>query len=116
MTVTLTKKAIKQFKDIFIKNNDPQACLQVGVRDGGCSGMSYTMDLVKQVDGEHSREDLGDFQMIVLKEHEPYLNGLVVDYNDSILNSGFKFSNPKAMETCGCGSSFSIEARPESGS
>ncbi len=113
MSVCLTDKAIKQFKEIFAKNSDPEAFLQIGVRDGGCSGMSYTMDLVKQVEGEHSRKDMGEFEMVVLKEHEPYLNGLVVDYNDSILNSGFKFSNPKAMETCGCGSSFSIEARPE---
>lgn len=107
-TITLTEKAIKQFRFIFDKTNDPEAVLKIGVRNGGCSGMSYTMDIVKIEDGDYFHQNIGDFKLIVEKEHEQYIKGLVLDYNDSILNSGFQFSNPNAKETCGCGSSFSI--------
>ena len=107
-TITLTDKAIKQFKFIFEKTNDPKAVLKIGVRNGGCSGMSYTMDIVKIEDGDFFQQNLGDFNLIVEKDHEQYIKGLVLDYNDSLLNSGFQFSNPNAKETCGCGSSFSI--------
>ena len=106
--ITLTEKAIKQFRFIFEKTTDPDAVLKIGVRNGGCSGMSYTMDIVKIEDGEYFNQDMGDFNVIVDKADEKYIKGLVLDYNDSLLNSGFQFSNPNAKETCGCGSSFSI--------
>ena len=58
--------------------------------------------------GKYFNQDMGDFNVIVDKADEKYIKGLVLDYNDSLLNSGFQFSNPNAKETCGCGSSFSI--------
>ena len=113
MEVTLTDKAIKQFEQIFQKNPDPDAFLKIGVRNGGCSGMSYTLDLVKAVDGDVITQEMGNFKVVIEVEHEQFIKGLVLDYNDSILNSGFRFSNPNALETCGCGSSFSIKKSDE---
>jgi len=113
MEINLTDKAIRQFEQIFQKNSDSGAMLKIGVRNGGCSGMSYTLDLVKDVNGETITKDMGSFQVVIEAEHQQFINGLVLDYNDSLLNSGFRFSNPNAYETCGCGSSFSIEKPPE---
>lgn len=108
MEIHLTEKAVRQFHWIFEKNGDPEAVLKIGVRNGGCSGMSYTMDLVKVTGGEYVTQDMGDFKLILDPDDEPYIDGLTIDYNDSILNSGFQFANPKADETCGCGTSFSV--------
>lgn len=112
MDITLTEKAIRQFEQIFAKNEEPDAMLKIGVRNGGCAGMSYTIDLVKDIGGETIKKDMGSFQLVIEAEHQQFIKGLVLDYNDSLLNSGFRFSNPNAHETCGCGSSFSVK-KPE---
>ena len=113
MGISLTEKAIRQFKWIFEENGDPDTFLKIGVRNGGCSGMSYTMDLVKVVDGEYEEQDLGDFKVIMETDDKQFIDGLEIDYNDSVLNSGFRFQNPKATDTCGCGTSFSVN--PDAG-
>ena len=106
--VTLTEKAIERVKTVIQREGrGPTCALRVGVVGGGCSGFSYTMgfdderkpgDVVAQIDG---------VTVVVDAESREYLQGTVLDYVTGLHGSGFKFENPKADRTCGCGSSFS---------
>jgi len=84
-------------------------CLRVGVRGGGCSGMSYTMNFEDPSNIQPNDEisDYGSFQVVCDPKSLLYLYGLVLDYSDALIGGGFQFTNPNANQTCGCGKSFS---------
>jgi len=79
--------------------------LRVGVRGGGCSGMSYVLGFDKE--REHDTHfDIDGISVYMDKRHGLYLMGTTIDYHDGLNARGFTFDNPNASETCGCGSSF----------
>ena len=83
-------------------------CLRVGVRQGGCSGMSYMMDFAN-LDSITEHDEVYDydgFQVVCDRKSLLYLYGLVLDYSDALIGGGFQFTNPNANQTCGCGKSF----------
>lgn len=83
--------------------------LRVGVRQGGCSGMSYTMDLITP-EGIHEKDEVYDydgFRVVCDPKSLLYIYGMTLDYSTALIGGGFKFTNPNAAQTCGCGSSFS---------
>ncbi len=84
-------------------------CLRVGVRQGGCSGMSYVMDFAdpSTVKSDDEVFDYEGFQVVCDRKSILYLYGLVLDFSDAMIGGGFQFTNPNATQTCGCGSSFS---------
>jgi iron-sulfur cluster assembly protein len=84
-------------------------CLRVGVRQGGCSGMSYMMDFERLENIQESDEvfDYEGFKVICDPKSMLYLYGLMLDYSDALIGGGFQFTNPNASQTCGCGKSFS---------
>ncbi|HEY9816624.1 MAG: iron-sulfur cluster assembly accessory protein [Leptolyngbya sp. DLM2.Bin15] len=84
-------------------------CLRVGVRQGGCSGMSYTMDFESLENIQETDEvfDYDGFQVVCDPKSMLYLYGLMLDYNNALIGGGFQFTNPNASQTCGCGKSFS---------
>ncbi|MEM6253903.1 MAG: iron-sulfur cluster assembly accessory protein [Cyanobacteria bacterium P01_D01_bin.156] len=84
-------------------------CLRVGVRQGGCSGMSYMMDFESLGNiTEHDEVfDYEGFKVICDKKSMLYLYGLMLDYSNALIGGGFQFTNPNADQTCGCGKSFS---------
>lgn len=81
--------------------------LRVGVKGGGCSGFSYTLDLVEDEPGENDEvlEHRG-IRILIDSKSLLYLSGTEIDYKDEMMASGFVFKNPNATSTCGCGSSF----------
>ena len=83
-------------------------CLRVGVRQGGCSGMSYMMDFEEVGNvGEHDEVyDYDGFKVVCDRKSLLYLYGLMLDYSDALIGGGFQFTNPNANQTCGCGKSF----------
>ena len=83
-------------------------CLRVGVRQGGCSGMSYMMDFEDPGNiTEHDEVyDYDGFQVVCDRKSLLYLYGLMLDYSDALIGGGFQFTNPNANQTCGCGKSF----------
>lgn len=83
--------------------------LRCGVRAGGCSGMSYTMDFVPRasVTEDDTVLDLDGVDVCVDPKSMLFLYGLHLDYSSALIGGGFKFNNPKAETTCGCGTSFS---------
>ena len=105
--VTLTSKAIEMVKDAIEKEGLAGWGIRVGVVGGGCSGFQYSMDFEKeQKDGDLSFEQDG-IKLYIDPMSSMYLQGVTIDYVVGLQGAGFKFTNPNARTTCGCGSSFS---------
>jgi len=105
--ISFTPGAIKALKDAIIKEElDPEMGLRVGCRGGGCSGLEYVMDFSgpKSFDFLIKLEGVKVFIDPVSAMH---LEGTTIDYVTTLMEAGFKFINPNAKNTCGCGSSFS---------
>jgi len=85
-------------------------CLRVGVRQGGCSGMSYMMDFEdpSQINEQDEVFDYDGFKIVCDRKSLLYLYGLMLDYSDAMIGGGFQFTNPNANQTCGCGKSFGV--------
>lgn len=106
--ITITNKAIKQVKQVKAENNIPEEYgLRLGVKGGGCSGMSYTLGF----DPESRENDLvleaEGVRLFIDAKSMFYLMGMTLDFSDGLMGKGFVFNNPNATKTCGCGSSFS---------
>jgi iron-sulfur cluster assembly accessory protein len=106
--VTLTPRAVDMMK-ITRDQEGKEACgLRIAVRGGGCSGFEYALDFEQ----EERPNDLvyfqGDLKVIVDPISARYLKGTQIDYSLGMSGAGFKFTNPNAVGTCGCGSSFSV--------
>ena len=108
--INITPKAMGHLQHLIKKNPDKQV-LRMGVKAGGCSGMSYVMDLVesKDVMPDDHQEYYGEgIQCAVDPKSLLFLYGLQLDYSDELIGGGFKFSNPNADKSCGCGKSFGV--------
>lgn len=107
--IELTERAAKEVRQIVSeKGLAPDTPLRLGVAGGGCSGFEYVLDFSEEVkDGDTVLESNG-IKVLVDQKSEAYLQGLRIDFNDDLLNRGFKFTNPNATGTCGCGTSFSV--------
>ena len=82
--------------------------VRVGVKSGGCSGLSYDMDFVETAeDGEKLFQENG-IKILVEKKSLLYLIGTTLEYSGGLNGKGFSFNNPNASKTCGCGESFSL--------
>ncbi len=106
--VTLTEGAIAEIHRL--KNEpdfDTNLRLRVGVKGGGCSGMTYILGFDQP--GENDRHfNVNGVDCIMDNAHEMYLFGMQVDWQDGLNNRGFTFKNPNASTTCGCGTSFAV--------
>ncbi|MGJ3252423.1 MAG: HesB/IscA family protein [Elainellaceae cyanobacterium] len=109
MIVTLTDIAELRLRT-FVRASDAAASSTRGVRfsvnDGGCSGYEYGVSIVNAPKDDDILLDHGSLKVYVDRQSAPLLEGIVIDYVDSLLESGFKFTNPNATDTCGCGKSF----------
>jgi iron-sulfur cluster assembly protein len=110
MPINLSETAANEIKSIITAQSMPaeKTSLRVGVRGGGCSGFSYSLDLVEDEPAE-SDEVLESHGVKILCDMKSYLylNGVEIDFKDEVMGRGFVFKNPNASSTCGCGSSFS---------
>jgi len=105
--ISLTEKALLHLSKLRA-SQDKELCLRVGVRQGGCSGMSYVMDFeeVSNLRPDDSVIDYEGFKMVCDPKSLLFLFGMQLDYSDALIGGGFSFSNPNASSTCGCGKSF----------
>ncbi len=105
--ITLTPTAAQEVKRLIEKEQKPNLGLRIGIKGGGCSGMSYVLAVdeatPKQYDSVFEQD--GVKVLIDAKSHL-YLDGTTVDFKNSLMGGGFEFSNPLAKKSCGCGSSF----------
>lgn len=107
--IDITEKAIMQVRKIKEENNIPaEYFLRVGVKGGGCSGLTYQMGFDgESKDGDTVIEKSG-VKLIVDGKSLFYLGGTVLDFSDGLNGKGFVFNNPNAKKTCGCGDSFGV--------
>src|ERR1700761_2602289 len=103
--VTLTEDAARHVAEIIGQPNPEQKGLRIYVETGGCSGMSYAMEIAarKSTDEEFSAHGV---KLLVEDRGMVYLAGSVIDYKDGLSGAGFRITNPNAKQTCGCGKSF----------
>jgi iron-sulfur cluster assembly protein len=107
--ITITMKAIAEVKKIKEQNSlSDDHGLRVGVKGGGCSGMSYTLGFDgKPRDDDRILEAEG-VRIFIDAKSMFYLMGMTLDFSDGLMGRGFTFNNPNATKTCGCGSSFGV--------
>ncbi|XHU96260.1 MAG: iron-sulfur cluster assembly accessory protein [cyanobacterium endosymbiont of Rhopalodia gibba] len=107
MTVSLTEKAAFRLRTFLEEKGAKVTGIRVGIKDGGCGGHEYTLNLVKQPDAQDIFFEQENVPIYVNSQSFPLLKGVVIDFVDSLTQSGFIFTNPNAGDTCGCGKSFS---------
>lgn len=105
--VHLTGSAVAKVKSMMGKEGKEGYGLRVGVVTGGCAGMSYDLRLQKNPYGNDIVMEQGDLKIFVNPESAPFLKGVEIDYVDTLKESGFRYKNPNASGSCGCGTSFS---------
>lgn len=106
--VTLTAGAIIEIRKLMAAEGfDHSQSLRVGVKGGGCSGMTYVLGFDQSTPNDQ-RFEIDGITCVMDKAHEMYLYGMEVDWQDGLNNRGFTFKNPNAHSTCGCGTSFSV--------
>ena len=108
MAVALSENASKQVKELKQAQNLPEhVFLRMGVKGGGCSGMSYNLEFDSEI-GPHDKQfEIDGIKVVVDRKSYLYLNGTTLDYVTEGLTGGFTFVNPNAKSSCGCGTSFS---------
>src|SRR5579872_6096959 len=105
--IALTTGAVSEIKRLLAKENKPDLALRIGVRSGGCSGMSYMLGFDMVHEGDTVQEVEG-IKVLIDPKSDPVLNGTQLDYVDGLQGKGFTFHNPNATRSCGCGESFSV--------
>jgi len=105
--VTMTPAAIAQISKLM--ERDGRAGLRIGVKKGGCAGMEYTMDYVDAADPNDEVVQQDGACVMIAPMAQMFLFGTEIDYQVSLLESGFKFNNPNVAEACGCGESISFK-------
>ncbi|MFO1184264.1 MAG: iron-sulfur cluster assembly accessory protein [Bauldia sp.] len=107
--LTLTDAAAARIREIVANATQPVAGVRVGVKNGGCAGMTYTLELaVQAVPGEDAVADKG-VTVFVDRKAVLFLLGSVMDFEESALRSGFVFRNPNEVSACGCGESVQLK-------
>ena len=108
--VTLTPAATRQIARLMEKNGS--AGLRIGVKKGGCAGMEYTMDFAASVNPMDEVVEQEGARVMIAPMAQMFLFGTEIDYQTSLLESGFKFNNPNVAEACGCGESIKFKDQP----
>lgn len=105
--VTLTEAAIVEVKRLMDVQDLTEGGLRLGVKGGGCSGLSYTINFDEKIGEFDTVCEQDGVKVIVDAKSAIYLEGMQLDYQKDLVSGGFKFLNPNASKTCGCGESFS---------
>ena len=106
MAVSLTPVAINRVKELMTAQKLDNAFLRMGVRGGGCSGMTYDLQFDSELRKHDKQFEVDGVKVVVDVKSYLYLNGTTLDYVKQGLTGGFTFVNPNAKSSCGCGTSF----------
>ncbi len=106
--MTLTERAAAQVRSIIENSDETIAGLKVGVKNGGCAGMEYTLDYADEIAGGADVVEDKGVKIVIDPSAILFLLGTEMDYEVSKLSSGFVFNNPNQTSACGCGESVSI--------
>ncbi len=107
--LSLSSGAEKELARILTEDNPSGfTAVRIGVKGGGCSGLTYLLDLDNPQDGQDYLFEGTGYRLVVNQAHALYLVGMTLTYESGLSNRGFVFENPNAKEKCGCGTSFSV--------
>jgi len=106
--VTLTDAATQRVRDIIDSSDAPAMGIRVGVKNGGCAGMEYTVDLVTEPDLKDDKIEIDGGAVFIDPKATLFLLGTQMDYEVTKLRSGFVFNNPNQTSACGCGESVTL--------
>jgi iron-sulfur cluster assembly protein len=108
--LNVTPNAIKRIRAILAKEGIPlqEGGLRLGVKGGGCSGLSYSVGFDAQPRERDNIFAFEDVRVFIDPKSLVYLNGMTLDYEETLIRQGFNFLNPNSTKSCGCGSSFSV--------
>ncbi len=105
--ITITESAAKQVLKLVEREGVDAHAVRVGVKGGGCSGLTYTLDFAEAAeDGDKVFSGPLGVELFVDRKSYLFLHGTTLDYSGGLNGKGFEFNNPNATATCGCGSSF----------
>lgn len=104
--IQVTEKAVSKIREAFQKQGISQGGLRLGIAGGGCSGLSYQFRFDPKPRPTDAVQTYGDVQVYVDPKSMVYLDGMTLDWKESLIHSGFVFENPNAKRGCGCGTSF----------
>jgi iron-sulfur cluster assembly protein len=106
--IQLTDIAKNEVKKLLANQGKPGSFLRLGVKGGGCSGLSYDVKLDDQIQ-EFDREfEVDGVKVVSDSKSLVYLDGMTIDFSTELVGGGFRFVNPNASGSCGCGTSFSV--------
>lgn len=105
--IQVTPKAVTKIREAFNKQGVSGGGLRLGVLGGGCSGLSYQFKYSPQPRATDKIFEFDDVKIFVDPKSYVFLDGMTLDYKESLMFSGFEFDNPHAKKSCGCGTSFS---------
>ena len=108
MAISITQTAISRLETLKKRRQTPTAVLRIGVRGGGCSGLSYYMDLVENPQEKDRIFEFEGHKVAVDRKSYLFLNGTEIDFEKTLVKTGFVFNNPLASRSCSCGESFSL--------
>jgi iron-sulfur cluster assembly protein len=109
--ITVSQKALKHIIELMVESGiTPDSHhLRVGVKGGGCSGLSYVMDFDTTIESTDETVEInGGLKVVIDRKSVLYLYGTELDYSDGLNGKGFQWVNPNASRTCGCGESFAL--------
>jgi iron-sulfur cluster assembly protein len=107
--VTITARAAEEIRKIKLENKIPEAhALRLGVKGGGCSGMTYVLAFDESPKERDMIYQLEGLTVHIDPKSQFYLSGTILDFSDGLNGRGFVFNNPNAARTCGCGHSFGV--------
>jgi iron-sulfur cluster assembly protein len=107
--ITLTERAVKEVRRIIDEQHlSENTVLRVGVKGGGCSGFSYTLGFDDKIGETDQIAEVENVKVACDPKSFLYLSGTQIDFEESLMGRGFKFGNPNAAKSCGCGESFSV--------
>ena len=106
--ITLTEAAIKEVKRLVNVQGITEGGLRLGVKGGGCSGLSYTINFDEKIGQYDQVYDFDGVKVIIDAKSAIYLQGTQLDYHKDLMGGNFKFVNPNAKRSCSCGESFSV--------
>ena len=105
--ITLPESAVQEVKRLLDLQGITEGGLRLGVKGGGCSGLSYTLNFDEKIGPHDQVYDIEGIKVIVDAKSAIYLQGTQLDYYKDLMTGSFRFINPNASKTCGCGESFS---------
>jgi iron-sulfur cluster assembly protein len=108
--IQLSPSATTEILRLRAKRSEPDLLFRLSVVQQGCLGLAYAMEFDPNQNPDDRRWDCNGIPLVVQAANLDYLENLIIDYSEDMMGGGFRFKNTKAVQSCGCGTSFAISA------